>query len=90
MAGMFGSVDDGVSNAASKAAFKQNLNKVYTWYTGGFLVFLILLAILEQLGLSRSAIGISFLLATVGLYAHRTARHRVKVGECLSSTVEPL
>ncbi len=69
MAGMFGSVDDGVSNAASKAAFKQNLNKVYTWYTGGFLVFLILLAILEQLGLSRSAIGISFLLATVGLYA---------------------
>ena len=41
MAGMFGSVDNGVSNAASKAAFKQNLNKVYTWYTGGFLVFLI-------------------------------------------------
>ena len=69
MAGMFGSVDNGVSNAASKAAFKQNLNKVYTWYTGGFLVFLILLAILEQLGLSRAAIGISFLLATVGLYA---------------------
>ena len=69
MAGMFGSVDNGVSNAASKAAFKQNLNKVYTWYTGGFLVFLILLAILEQLGLSRAAIGMSFLLATVGLYA---------------------
>jgi hypothetical protein len=28
--------------------------------------------------------------ATAGLYAHRTARHRVKVGECLSSAVEPL
>ena len=31
MAGMFGSTDNEVSNAASKAAFKQNLNKVYTW-----------------------------------------------------------
>ena len=69
MAGMFGSADDGVSNAASKAAFKQNLNKVYTWYTGGFLVFVVALAILEQMGLSRQWIGFTFLLATIGLYA---------------------
>ena len=69
MAGMFGSVETGVSNAASKAAFKQNLNKVYIWYTGGFLIFLILLAVLEQMGMSRQWIGMSFLLATVGLYA---------------------
>ena len=69
MAGMFGSDDAGVSNAASKAAFKSNLNKVYKWYTGGFLVFVVVLAVLEQMGLPRSWIGFIFLLATIGLYA---------------------
>ena len=69
MAGMFGSTDDSVSNAASKAAFKQNLNKVYKWYTGGFLAFVVVLAALEQMGLSRQWIGFIFLLATIGLYA---------------------
>ncbi len=69
MAGMFGSDDGGVGNAASKAAFKSGLNKVYTWYTGGFLVFVVVLAVLEQMGLPRSWIGFIFLLATIGLYA---------------------
>ena len=69
MAGMFGNVDGSVSNSASKAAFKQSLNKVYTWYTGGFLVFVVVLAVLEQMGLPRSWIGFTFLLATIGLYA---------------------
>ena len=69
MAGMFGNVDDSVSNSASKAAFKQSLNKVYTWYTGGFLAFVVVLALLEQMGLPRSWIGFTFLLATIGLYA---------------------
>ncbi|MFO1195084.1 MAG: sodium:solute symporter family protein [Rhodoferax sp.] len=69
MAGMFGSADETVSNAASKAAFKQNLNKVYTWYTGGFVAFVVVLAILEQMGLPRQWIGFIFLLATIGLYA---------------------
>ena len=68
MAGMFGDAG-GANTAASNAAFKQQLNKVYTWYTGGFLVFVIALAILEQVGLSREWIGVIFLLATVGLYA---------------------
>ncbi len=68
MAGMFGS-DAGVSTAASHKAFKANLNKVYTWYTGGFFIFVVALAILEQMGLSRQWIGFIFLLATIGLYA---------------------
>jgi len=68
MAGMFGS-DAGPSSAASNKAFKQNLNKVYKWYTGGFLIFVIALAILEQMGLPRQWIGFIFLLATIGLYA---------------------
>jgi cation/acetate symporter len=59
----------GINNAAAKRAFKQNLNKVYSWYTGGFFVFVLVLGILEQLGLPRQWIGSIFLLATLALYA---------------------
>lgn len=69
MAGMFDTNASGHSSAAEKLAFKQNLNKVYKWYTGGFLIFVVALAILEQVGMPRSWIGMAFLLATVGLYA---------------------
>jgi cation/acetate symporter len=55
--------------AAANRAFKSQLNKVYTWYTGGFLVFIVVLAVLEQMGLPRNWIGFIFLLATVALYA---------------------
>ncbi len=68
MAGMFGS-DSGPTGAAANKAFKQNLNKVYKWYTGGFLIFVVALAILEQMGLPRQWIGFVFLVATIGLYA---------------------
>ncbi|WP_088280130.1 sodium:solute symporter family protein [Ideonella sp. A 288] len=54
---------------AGNKAFKDQLSKVYGWYTGGFLVFVVALAILEQMGLPRNWIGFIFLLATVGLYA---------------------
>ena len=50
-------------------AFKKQLNKVYKWYTGGFIAFILVLAVLEQMGLPRNWIGMIFLLATVGLYA---------------------
>jgi cation/acetate symporter len=56
-------------SAGSQKAFNAQLKKVYTWYTGGFLVFIVVLAILEQLGLPRNWIGYVFLLATVLLYA---------------------
>lgn len=68
MAGIFGN-DAGTNTAASNAAFKKGLNKVYKWYTGGFFAFVIVLAVLEQMGLSREWIGLIFLLATIGLYA---------------------
>lgn len=68
MAGMFGN-DAGTNTAASNAAFKSGLNKVYKWYTGGFLAFVVVLAVLEQMGLSKQWIGLIFLLATIGLYA---------------------
>ena len=67
MAGMF---DHGAKiDTASTAKFKSQLHKVYGWYTGGFLAFIIVLAILEQMGLPKNWIGFIFLLATVGLYA---------------------
>ena len=56
-------------SASANAAFKKQLNKVYTWYTGGFVIFVVVLAILEQMGLNRDWIGFIFLLATIGLYA---------------------
>jgi cation/acetate symporter len=56
-------------STASNTAFKKQLNKVYAFYTGGFIAFVIVLAILEQMGLNREWIGFIFLLATIGLYA---------------------
>ena len=56
------------SISANRAFFNQ-LRKYYTWYTGGFLVFLLVLAVAEQLGLSRQWIGYCFLFATIALYA---------------------
>src|ERR671912_2741432 len=58
-----------VFTATSQKSFNSQLKKVYTWYTGGFVVFVIVLAIAEQMGLPRNWIGYIFLLATVGLYA---------------------
>ena len=55
--------------ASANKAFKAQLNKVYTWYTGGFLTFILVLAVLEQMGLPRNWIGFIFLIATVALYA---------------------
>ena len=69
MAGLSFEPQAAVSNKAANAAFKKGLNKVYGWYTGGFIAFVIVLAIAEQMGLSRSAIGLVFLAATVVLYA---------------------
>jgi cation/acetate symporter len=64
------SLDHGASTgAAANTAFKKQLNKVYGFYTGGFIAFVIVLAILEQFGLKREWIGFIFLMATIGLYA---------------------
>ncbi|KQW67871.1 MULTISPECIES: sodium:solute symporter family protein [unclassified Methylibium] len=69
MAGITPNATAAGSSRAANAAFKSQLNKVYTWYTGGFIAFVIVLAVLEQMGLPRSYIGFIFLLATVALYA---------------------
>ena len=50
-------------------AFKAQLQKYYSFYTGGFLVFLFALAVAEQMGMSRQWIGYWFLFSTIALYA---------------------
>ena len=55
--------------ASSNAAFFNQLKRYYGFYTGGFIVFVIVLAILEQMGVTPKVIGYIFLAATIGLYA---------------------
>ncbi len=62
-------LDSHSMEAKSQKAFNAQLKKVYGFYTGGFIGFCILLAIAEQMGLSRAGIGYVFLGATVLLYA---------------------
>ena len=53
----------------TKGDFIGNLPKVYGMYTGGFIVFILLMAILEQLGAPAATIGILFVAFTVLIYA---------------------
>ena len=52
-----------------KGKFIDNLPKVYGIYTGGFLGFIILMAIAESMGVSSKAIGIAFVAFTISIYA---------------------
>ena len=49
--------------------FTSNLGKIYGIYTGGFLAFVILLAILEQVGVPNRVIGYLFVFFTLAVYA---------------------
>lgn len=52
-----------------ESAFRRQIDKLFKWYTGGFFVFIAVLALLEQLGMPRDWIGLIFLLATIAVYA---------------------
>lgn len=52
-----------------KADFTRNLGRVYAIYTGGFAGFVLLLALLEQLGLPDRVIGYLFVFFTIFIYA---------------------
>jgi len=49
--------------------FITNLPKIYGFYTGGFVVFILLMAILEKAGLGADTIGILFVAFTIAIYA---------------------
>jgi cation/acetate symporter len=53
----------------SQSQFYSSLKKYYSFYTGGFIAFVIIVAILEQMGVPNKILGYIFLGATVLLYA---------------------
>jgi cation/acetate symporter len=54
---------------AQKGDFLSNLGRIYAIYTGGFIGFVIMLGILEQLGVPDKIIGYLFVFLTIGVYA---------------------
>ena len=52
-----------------KGSFIDNIGKIYGLYTGGFLLFTALMALLGYLGVSANAIGIMFVAFTIAIYA---------------------
>jgi cation/acetate symporter len=53
----------------ANSSFLQNLGKIYAYYTGAFVTFTIVLAILEQMGVPNKIIGYAFIFLTIGVYA---------------------
>jgi cation/acetate symporter len=53
----------------TQSQFTANLKRYYSFYTGGFIAFVILIGILEQMGVPNKVLGYIFLFATIGLYA---------------------
>ena len=52
-----------------RSGFINNLGKIYGLYTGGFLVFVLLMAGLEQMGVGADMLGILFVAFTIFIYA---------------------
>ena len=63
---MKGSSTD-MSQQVTQSQFYANLKRYYSFYTGGFIAFVIVVAILEQLGVPNKILGYIFLFATIAL-----------------------
>ena len=55
--------------SGASSDFYKNLGRMYATYTGGFLAFVILLAILEQVGVPNRILGYLFVTFTIIVYA---------------------
>ncbi len=58
-----------MAQAQGETGFLANLGKVYAIYTGGFLAFVIFIAILEQMGVPNRILGYLFVGFTILVYA---------------------
>jgi cation/acetate symporter len=58
-----------MSGQITQSQFTSNLKRYYSFYTGGFVAFVILVGILEQMGVPNKILGYIFLFATIMLYA---------------------
>src|SRR5262249_56314406 len=56
------------TTSATDAFYKQ-LGRMYGTYTGGFVAFIVLLAILEQVGVPNKILGYFFVFFTLAVYA---------------------
>jgi len=57
------------TQTSNDGSFLNNLGKIYGFYTGGFLAFVVLLAILEQVGVPNRILGYLFVFFTIAVYA---------------------
>ncbi len=57
------------TSSASTEAFYKQLGRMYGTYTGGFVAFVVLLAILEQMGVPNKILGYLFVFFTLAVYA---------------------
>ncbi|MBN9278943.1 MAG: cation acetate symporter [Hyphomicrobium sp.] len=57
------------TQSEANAAFYKNLGRMYGAYTGTFLGFVVLLAILEQVGVPNKILGYLFVFFTLAVYA---------------------
>ena len=57
------------SSTAAADAFYKQLGRMYGTYTGGFIAFIVLLAILEQVGVPNKVLGYLFVFFTLAVYA---------------------
>ena len=57
------------TSKSASADFIKNLGRMYGAYTGGFLAFIVLLAILEMVGVPNKILGYLFVFFTLAVYA---------------------
>ncbi|MDE5455686.1 cation acetate symporter [Bradyrhizobium sp. CSA112] len=57
------------TQSAGSSDFLNNLGRVYGIYTGGFVAFVVLLAVLEQVGVPNKILGYLFVFFTLAVYA---------------------
>ncbi len=58
-----------MAESSAPRKFISDLPKIYGMYTGGFVVFILIMAVLERAGVSAANIGIMFVAFTVVIYA---------------------
>ena len=57
------------TETSASSDFIKNLGKMYGAYTGGFIAFILLLAVLEQVGVPNKILGYLFVFFTLAVYA---------------------
>jgi cation/acetate symporter len=56
--------------STTSKSFVDNLGKIYGGYAGGFIGFVLVLAVLEQMGVPNKIIGYCFVFLTIAVYAY--------------------